>query len=149
MARRVRRVVSRLEDVVHEGRVTYGQRADGPERAARLLEGLIGDRAQEVFVVLLLDGKYRVFGYAEVSLGTLTTTLVHPRETFGPAVRLGAAAVVVAHVHPSGDPEPSAEDLELTRRLIDAGRLLGIPLLDHLVLGGDSFVSLRSRIDFG
>ena len=149
MARRVRRVTSRLEAVVQEGPVTYGERADSPERAAQLLQGLIGDRAQETFVVLLLDAKYRVFGYAEVSLGTLSSALVHPRETFGPAVRLGAAAIVVAHVHPSGDPEPSVEDIALTRRLIEAGTLLGIPLLDHLILGDDTFVSLRSRIQFG
>jgi DNA repair protein RadC len=149
MARRVRRVTSRLEAVIHEGQVTYGQKVDSPVRVAKLLEPLIADRPQEVFVVLMLDGKHRVFGYAEVSLGTLTTTLVHPRETFGPAIRLGAAAIVVAHVHPSGDAEPSREDIELTKRLIEAGKLLGIPLLDHLILGDESFVSLRSRMDFG
>jgi DNA repair protein RadC len=91
MARRVRRVVSRLEEVVHEGQLRYGSRADGPDRVAALLQELIGDRAQETFVVLMLDTRHRVFGSAEVSLGTLSSALVHPRETFGPALRLGAA----------------------------------------------------------
>lgn len=149
MARRVRRVVSRLVDVVHEGQVTYGARVSGPRSVAGILRPLIGDRAQETLVCLLLDGRHRLFGLAEVSVGTLTSSVVHPREVFGPALRLGAAAVVVAHAHPSGDPEPSAEDLAVTRRLIDCGRLLGVPLLDHLVLGGDEFVSLRERIAFG
>ena len=75
--------------------------------------------------------------------------LVHPREVFRPAVRSGAAAVVVAHNHPSGDPEPSAEDLEVTRRLAETGRLLGIPLLDHVVVGEGAWVSLRERVDLG
>ena len=76
----------------------------------------------------------------------MTGSLVHPREFFGPAVRRGAAAVIAAHNHPSGDPEPSAEDVEVTRRLAEAGRLLGIPLVDHVVVGADRYVSLRSRI---
>ena len=73
---------------------------------------------------------------------------MHPREVFRPALREAAAAVVCAHNHPSGDPEPSAEDLEVTRRLLDAGRLLGVPLLDHVVLGDARALSLRERVGF-
>ena len=83
-----------------------------------------------------------------VSSGTLTTSLVHPREVFRAAVREAAACVIVAHNHPSGDPEPSPEDLEVTRRLRAAGELLGIPLQDHVILGERSFVSLRERQNF-
>ena len=102
-----------------------------------------------VFVALLLDGRHQVFAYAEVSRGTMTASLVHPREVYGPALRMSAAAVIVAHNHPSGDPEPSSEDIEVTRRLRDAGKLLGVPLLDHVVLGeGGRHASLRRHIEF-
>jgi DNA repair protein RadC len=73
---------------------------------------------------------------------------VHPREVFRPALAAGGAAIVAVHNHPSGDPEPSSEDLAVTRRLIEAGTLLGVPLLDHVVVGLGSYVSLRERIDF-
>ena len=100
---------------------------------------------RETFLALLLDGKHRLRRAVRVSEGTLTTSLVHPREVFRAAVREAAAAVVVAHNHPSGDPEPSREDLEVTRRLREAGLLLGIPVLDHLIVGDGVFVSLRER----
>jgi DNA repair protein RadC len=113
--------------------------------AHAILAPIIEREAQEVFCALLFDGKQRVTAYAEITRGTLTASLVHPREVFGAAVRMGAASVIVAHNHPSGDPEPSAEDLAVTERLRQAGEILGIPLLDHLVIGRDSFVSLRAR----
>jgi DNA repair protein RadC len=81
-----------------------------------------------------------------VSVGCLTSSLVHPREVFKPAILAGSAAILAAHSHPSGDPEPSAEDIALTRRLAAAGQLLGIDLLDHIILGeAGRFVSLRER----
>lgn len=104
--------------------------------------------AYETFHALLLDGKHRLQRVCRVSEGTLTCSLVHPREVFGPALREGAAALIVAHNHPSGDPEPSAEDISVTRRLIEAGRLVGIPLVDHVVIGEGGFVSIRERIRF-
>ena len=103
---------------------------------------------RETFHALLLDGKHRLQHVSRVSEGTLTCSLVHPREVFGPALREGAAALIVAHNHPSGDPEPSAEDISVTRRLIEAGRLVGIPLVDHVVIGEGSYVSIRERIRF-
>lgn len=99
--------------------------------------------AQEHFLVLLLDGRHRLQRVEPVSAGTLSASLVHPREVFAPAVRESAAAVIVVHNHPSGDPTPSLEDREVTRRLVESGRLLGIPLLDHLVVADDGWVSLR------
>ena len=141
---RIRRVYSELRETVAEYGIE-GERAPDQFSIFRLLQPLIGSQAQEVFCALMLDGKYRVTAYAEITRGTLTASLVHPREVFGPAVRLGAAALIVAHNHPSGDPEPSAEDLNVTKRLSEAGALLGIPLLDHVILGADSCVSLRAR----
>ncbi len=104
---------------------------------------------RECFWALLLDGKHRLIKLDLVSMGTLTTSLVHPREVFRAAVREGAAALVVAHNHPSGDPEPSGEDFDVTKRLLSAANLMGIPLLDHVVLGEHSWVSLRTRMPFG
>lgn len=113
----------------------YGARLGGPDAVVALLRPLLENEAQECFVALLLNGKHRITGFAEISRGTLTASLVHPREVFGPALRQGAAAIIVAHNHPSGEPEPSSEDLGVTKRLRDAGALLGVPLLDHLILG--------------
>lgn len=119
-----------------------------PHAVLRLLEDDLRGLEREHFWVLLLDGKHGLRRTELVSVGTLTTSLVHPREVFRPALREAAAAVVCAHNHPSGDPEPSAEDLEVTRRLLDAGRLLGVPLLDHVVLGDQRALSLRERMGF-
>ena len=148
----VRRVVSRFEDVVCESldlEGVYGAHARSAEAVATILRPLLENEACERFVALLLNGKHRVAGFAEVSRGTLTSSLVHPREVFGPAIREVAAAVIVAHNHPSGDPEPSQEDLAVTKRLHEAGVLLGIPLLDHIIVGErGSFTSLRERVQF-
>jgi DNA repair protein RadC len=96
---------------------------------------------QEVFVVLLLDSRHRLIGEVEVSRGSLNQSLVHPREVFAPALRESAAAILVLHNHPSGDPQPSREDHEVTRRLVRAGEILGIRVVDHLVIGGEEFTS--------
>lgn len=99
----------------------------------------------ETFHALYVDAKGRLVHERPVSIGTLTSALVHPREVFAPAVALRAAAVIVAHNHPSGDPEPSAEDRATTRRLQRAGRLIGIELLDHVVIARAGYVSFLER----
>jgi DNA repair protein RadC len=118
-------------------------------RSARCVFELLRPRLrgleQEVFWTLILDGRARLRRLVSVTTGTLTASLVHPREVFRAAVREAAAGVIVAHNHPSGDPEPSAEDLQVTERLERAGEILGIPLQDHVILGDESFVSLRDR----
>jgi DNA repair protein RadC len=97
---------------------------------------------REAFYVLLLDGKNRVQGELRVSEGSLTAALVHPREVFAPAIRDGAAALVLVHNHPSGDPTPSAEDVALTERLRQVGDLVGVRILDHIVIGRGRWVSM-------
>jgi len=114
--------------------------------AHRLLAPLLSPRPVEETWAVLLDARHRCIGLAQISVGTLTSSLVHPREVFGPAIRLGAAAILVAHNHPSGDPSPSADDIAVTRRLDEAGAILGIPLLDHVVIGQDGYCSLRDRV---
>lgn len=99
------------------------------------------DSRKEQFLVLLLDGKNRIARKVMVSEGSLNQSIVHPREVFAPAVRESAAAVILIHNHPSGDPNPSREDREITRRLKEAGELLGIKVLDHLIIGDGSYFS--------
>lgn len=114
---------------------------DTPDAAAELLwEAAELDR--EHFFVVCLDARRRLLCKETISIGTLTASLVHPREVFLPAIQARAASILVAHNHPSGDPEPSAEDIALTHRLNRASQVLGIPLLDHLIIGRDGFVSL-------
>jgi len=105
----------------------------------------LGGLDRELFLTLLLDTKQRLTGVGLVSVGTLDASLVHPREVFKPAVVGNAAAVICVHNHPSGDPTPSREDHEITTRLAEAGRVLGIPLLDHLVIGVDGYTSFKDR----
>ena len=116
-----------------------------PEESARYLLPRYGSRPVETFGLLALDVRHRLKREAVVSVGCLTSSLVHPREVFQEAVVARAAALVLFHNHPSGDPEPSAEDVALTRRLASAGALMGIEVLDHLILGAGRYVSLKQR----
>lgn len=116
--------------------------ADIVSLVAMSLSGL----KREVFLILLLNTRHKLLKAETISIGSLAAAIVHPREVFRPAVLAAASAIALAHNHPSGDPEPSAEDLEITTRLRDAGRLIGIEVLDHVILGENrSFVSLRER----
>jgi len=99
------------------------------------------DRRREYFVTLLLDGKNRIILEEQISEGSLNQSIVHPREVFSRAVKESAAAVILVHNHPSGDPAPSREDREITRRLKEAGEVLGIRVLDHIIIGDGSYFS--------
>lgn len=98
---------------------------------------------KEAFFALHLDGGNKVFAVHLVTVGTLTSTLVHPREVFAPALINHACSIIVCHNHPSGDPAPSPEDVEITHRLIAAGRLLGVPLKDHVIVGQERWKSMH------
>jgi len=100
---------------------------------------------KEVFRVILLDGKNRVLKDIRVSEGSLTTSLVHPREVFVPVIEESAASLILVHNHPSGDPAPSSEDLAITKRLKEVGELLGVRLLDHLIVGDGRYVSFADE----
>lgn len=100
---------------------------------------------REQFQALLLDRKNRVTRDVMISQGSLTASVVHPREVFNPAIRDSAAAVICVHNHPSGDPQPSQEDRQLTTRLVEAGHLLGIPVLDHIIVGSDRYMSFADE----
>ena len=103
------------------------------------------DRKKEVFLSLLLDSKNRLLREIQVSEGSLNASIVHPREVFAPIIRESAAAVLFIHNHPSGDPTPSREDIDLTERLAEAGKLMGVRVLDHIIIGNGSYVSFCDR----
>lgn len=109
------------------------------------LQSEIGAQAREHFVAFYLDARHNVIGYQIVSIGTATASLVHPREVFQPAIGIGACALIIAHNHPSGDAMPSPEDVQITERLTEAGKVLGIPLLDSLIIARNGFYAFREQ----
>lgn len=127
-----KRVGSRYEE---------GVKVSGPESVFEVVQGEFGEK-REVFVGLYLDTKGKLLRKETISVGSLNRSIVHPREVLRPAVLDGAASLIVAHNHPSGDPEPSRGDVEVTRRVHAASRILGVDLLDHVVVGGGCFVSM-------
>jgi len=137
--------------VVREGNHPSPRELSSPEGAARLAIDLLGasDDDKEHFWVLLLNAQNHYLMHTEVSVGTQSATLVHPREVLGPAVREGASAIILVHNHPSGDPTPSREDLRLTRQLREGAQLLDLRLHDHIVIGNGTrtWVSLSQRGD--
>lgn len=116
-----------------------------PDDAAALLAPQMANLDREHFRAILLNTKHEVLAVLEVAVGSLDSAPIHPREVFKEAVRRSAAAVIVAHNHPSGNPEPSGDDLAITDRLRAAGQIVGIDVLDHLIIGHGRFVSLRDR----
>ena len=149
----VRRFVTRVEVVretlanEHFKPVRKGAKLTTPKRVRELFD-FLETRPTEEFHAALVNVKHALETTVHISTGTLTASLVHPREVFRPALTYpGVAALICVHNHPSGDSKPSMEDLELTRRLIEAGRLLGVPLLDHVIVGaGGMFTSLRDTM---
>ena len=100
---------------------------------------------QETFMILLLDSKNRIVKDEVISIGTLNASIIHPREVFKSAIRESANSIILVHNHPSGDPEPSAEDEQITKKLFEAGELLNIKVLDHIIVGKDKFWSFKER----
>ena len=103
------------------------------------------NKKKEYFIIFFLDSRHREIKREIISIGTLNSSLVHPREVFEPAIRNAAAQILLAHNHPSGDPRPSSDDLKVTRRLIEAGKILGIEILDHVIISEESFFSFREQ----
>ncbi|WP_438444327.1 RadC family protein [Gorillibacterium sp. sgz5001074] len=116
-----------------------------PHDAADLLMEELRYLNKEHFVCLFLNTKNHVIGRETISVGSLSATVVHPREVFRSAIQRSSASIICAHNHPSGDPTPSPEDVELTARLAEAGEIIGIEVLDHLIIGDRKFVSLKEK----
>lgn len=123
---------------IEQHRETIGR----PEDVYRVVAPRLAGLTQEVFIAIGVDIRNGLLDIVEVARGTVTGVEVHPREVFRPLVRVSAAAGVLVHNHPSGDPTPSHEDIELTRRLREVGDVLGIPIIDHVVIGDHSFRSI-------
>ena len=124
-------------------------RIQSSDEAASLVMEDMRYLPQETFRALLLNVRGQVISQSQISVGTLNMSMANPREVFRDAVRKNAAAVIVVHNHPSGDPAPSREDIQTTRRLAETGEILGIPLWDHVIIGDGIYVSLREEGYFG
>jgi len=129
------------------GRYELPRETKSPEDAYRAIKAITNaqEEAQEVFGVLIMNTKNKIVAVHEISRGSLNGSLIHPREVFKPAVLHNAAAIICFHNHPSGNPEPSRDDIETTKRLVEAGKLLGIEVFDHIIVGDDGYVSLKER----
>jgi DNA repair protein RadC len=134
--------LGRRVELSHEGGKTIVR---SPEDVARLMLPVLRDRTKEVFFVLLLDANNGVKDSIEITRGTLNASLVHPREVFKAAIDHLAASIIVVHNHPSGNREPSTEDMEITRQLVEAGKIVAIPVHDHLIIAGDGYTSFAER----
>jgi len=126
-----------------------GRPLRGPLDVQRHFSSRLRGLRRECFHVLLLDGRHRLLSVDPVSVGTLTASLVHPREVFREAIRCAAAAILLVHNHPSGDPTPSTEDRAVTRRLSTSGELLGIRVVDHVIVAEDGYFSFREAGELG
>jgi DNA repair protein RadC len=129
----------RLEGAPREGKAAI----KSPEDVVGVVGSTLKGKKKEHFLALLLDTRNRLIRTSTVSMGSLDSSVVHPREVFKEAISASAASVIFVHNHPSGDPEPSEDDIELTRRLVDAGKLLGILVLDHIIVGDGNYMSLK------
>ncbi|KAM3115944.1 RadC family protein [Phormidesmis sp. 146-33] len=128
---------------VYQSRPADKTVVDDPSVAAAALSHDLMWQSQERFAIVLLDVKHRLIGTQIITIGTATETLAHPRDIFREVIRQGATRAIVAHNHPSGNLEPSPEDILLTRQLLSGAQLLGLPVLDHLILGNGDYLSLR------
>jgi len=132
----------RLETVAEESQKPA---IKSPEDVANIVRSQLKGKKKEHFLVLCLDTRNRLINYKPVSMGSLDTSVVHPREVFKEAISSSAASVIFVHNHPSGDPEPSKEDIELTKRLAKAGEIVGIDVLDHIIVCDRSYLSLKAK----
>ncbi|MBI4296856.1 MAG: DNA repair protein RadC [Chloroflexi bacterium] len=120
-------------------------RCSSPEEVVNVVRGRLSDKKKEYFLAILLDTRNQLIKAAAISIGSLDTSIVHPREVFKEAISASASSVIFVHNHPSGDPEASADDIKLTKRLVEVGELVGIEVLDHIIIGGKKYISMKRR----
>ena len=124
------------------------KKVDSPEAVWKLLLPELAGLQKEEFFVLIMNNKNRLLKKSRVSVGTITESIVHPREVFRDAIREGGSSLIISHNHPSGVLSPSREDIKTTERIAEAGKLLGIPLLDHVIISNSSYYSMKESFDF-
>ncbi len=127
--------------IINNGRVSI----KSPVEVSTLLMEEMRHLKKEVFKIILLNTKNHIIKVLDVSVGSLNSSIVHPREVFSEAVKAGCSGILLVHNHPSGDPEPSREDIDTTQRLINAGNILGIKVLDHVVIGDGRYISFKEQ----
>jgi len=137
-------LANRLEDHAEAGQKPL---VKTPEDIVALVNSRLKGKKKEHFWALLLDTRGRLIKISEISVGSLDSSIVHPREVFKEAISASAASVIFVHNHPSGDPTPSEDDIKLTKRLVEAGEIMGIDVLDHIIIGDKEYLSLK-RKDF-
>lgn len=139
-----------IEEKVHEESELMKRRNSdtitSPDKLYEIIKSRITQFTKEHFFVVSLDTRNNLIGVDEISVGTLTASLVHPRETFESAIRRHAAKIIISHNHPSGETEPSDDDLKITRRLTEAGKIMGIEVLDHLIITKTSYLSFKEQL---
>ena len=118
---------------------------NSPGDVNKIIQSYLNGVDREHFVIVLLNRKNGIIGINTVSVGDLSSSIVHPREVFKPAIVAGAASIILAHNHPSGDPKPSLVDVRVTKRIKEAGDILGIEVLDHIIIGDGCYESLKAR----
>jgi len=132
--------------LVKESSMLYKKRRiRSPQDSAELFREYLGEVDREHFIVACLDTKNQPTNISTVHIGSLNASIAHPREIMKTAILSNAASIICCHPHPSGDPEPSPDDIEVTKRLVKVGEIIGIELMDHLIIGDDSFVSLKEK----
>jgi len=130
--------------LVRQGKAKYNVSITNPREIAKML-AYLGKQDREHFVTIHLDTRNIVLGLETVSVGSLNYSIVHPRECFKAALLLNAASMILVHNHPSGSLEPSEEDLSLTKRMVQAGKLLGIEVLDHVIISNEGYMSFKEK----
>jgi DNA repair protein RadC len=132
--------------LVKESSILYKERCvRSPEDGYKLLKQFLVDKDREHFIVVSLDTKNQPVSINVCHIGSLNASIVHPREVMKSAILSNAASIIVGHNHPSGKTEPSREDIEVTKRLVEAGKIIGIEVLDHIIVGDETFTSLKEK----
>ncbi len=125
--------------------VNYGQKIQSAKSVFELLKNDLGNKKKEHFEILSLDARNKLISIDDISIGTINANLVHPREVFKTAIRRLSSSIILIHNHPSGDPEPSEADIKITKRLVEAGKLIDISVLDHIIVSQNKFFSFKDR----
>lgn len=131
--------------ILYQEKYLFDKKITSPEEIAELLIPLLKDEVKEKFIVICLNKSNKIITKETISIGTLDTSVVHPREVFKVAIDNNAASIIIAHNHPSGNKEPSNEDISITKKLVEAGKMMDIPIFDHIIVAGNSYTSFVER----
>lgn len=137
--------IVRVQLVREKSLATYAQKINSAGEAYEVVKPLIGQADREYFLVLCLDTRNKINAVNVVSVGTVNVSPIHPREVFKAAILANATSVILAHNHPSGDPEPSPEDIQVTGQLVQVGKILGIEVLDHIIVGDEGYFTFKRK----